>query len=164
MCVASPGAGGGGRDNPTEPDSALPPATGPEAATPQHLLQRAGLAAGLVGEPLQGLGGRRRHLQPLEAAFEDVDGKNGVPVPRCLSLARLGAENISGLTRHERAEIFEHSIWNAQPLLLALQPEAHGAGGGGLAERAHVPDQRQGVYPHHQVQGVEEFLRPPASS
>ena len=48
---------------------------------PQHLLQRAGLVAGLVGETLQGLGRRRRHLQSLEAAFEDVDRENDVPVP-----------------------------------------------------------------------------------
>ena len=37
-----------------------------------------------------------------------------------------------------------------------------GAGCGGLATRAHIPDQRQGVDPHHQVQGVEEFLRAPS--
>ena len=31
----------------------------------------------------------------------------------------------------------------------------------GLAERAHVADQRLGVDPHYQIKGVEEFLRAP---
>ena len=44
---------------------------------PQHLLERAGLVAGVIGEALQGLGRRRCHLQPLEAAFDHVDGENG---------------------------------------------------------------------------------------
>ena len=80
---------------------------------PQHLLQRAGLVTGLVGEALQGLDGRRRHLQALETAFDGVDGENDVPVLGCLSLARFGAKSISGLTRHECAKLLEHSIRDA---------------------------------------------------
>ena len=36
---------------------------------PLHLLERAGLAAGVFGEALRGLGRWSRHLQPLESAF-----------------------------------------------------------------------------------------------
>ena len=104
----------------------------------QHLIEHAGLVTGLVRETLQGPGRRCRHLQPLEAAFEDVDGENDVPVPGCLSLARSGAKRVSGLSRHERLKRLERSIGDVQPLLLALQPEAHGAGGGSLAERTRT--------------------------
>ena len=93
---------------------------------PQLLIEHTGLVTCLVGEALQGLGGRRCHLQPLEAAFDDVDGENDVPVPGCLSLARSGAKSVSGLTRHESAKRLERSIRDTQPALLALQPEAHG--------------------------------------
>ena len=81
--------------------------------------------------------------------------------PAVFPCARFGAKDIAGLSRHERPKRLERSVRDAQPLLLALQPETYGAGCGGLAERAHVADQRQGVDPHHQIQGVEEFLRAP---
>lgn len=53
------------------------------------------------------LRGRSSHLQPLEAALDDADGKNDVPARRCPSFPRLGAESVSHLRRRQRPQFFE---------------------------------------------------------
>src|SRR5579883_1193627 len=40
---------------------------------PEYLFERPGLMTGIVGNPLKRLNRRRRHSQPLEPAFHDVD-------------------------------------------------------------------------------------------
>ena len=88
VCVASPAR----RENETIRKNPIPRDLLQQVREPQHPLQCARLVTGLVHETLRGLSGRRRHLQPLETAFEDVDGEDDVPVLGCPSLARLGAE------------------------------------------------------------------------
>ena len=51
---------------------------------------------------------------------------------------------------------------HAKPLRLAFQPETHRAGGCGGTTCASVPDQRDRVDAHHQIERVEKLY--PASA
>jgi hypothetical protein len=59
---------------------------------------------------LHRLGRGHRHSQPLDPAFDDVDGEDDVPALGCPPLARFRPQGISRLRWRQRAERLEHSI------------------------------------------------------